>query len=217
MHPIRVSVEDLLCAGRSFQARQVVRRTGYSRQLVNRHLRRMVTMGELTVRGERRGVYYSAGPGFPWLLQGVARGADPLDLWERMAAKFERFAYVRLRSLGRRMHTRAQARSAMDGLGDKDFVVIDFAQVDSASEAFAHEVFVEHVYRYRHPPMPINMSAGVEVVVERMRRFEQRRDRADQQIRVDPIDGRIVGPFVLAADEDSPEADGTARDEDAQP
>ena len=111
-----------------------------------------------------------------------------------MAAKFPGFAYVRLGALGRRMHTRAQAQSAMDGLGDKSFVVVDFAEVESISETFAHEVFVEHVYRYDHPPMPINMNAGVAVTVERMRRFEQRRELEYRNQRVDPLDGRLIGP-----------------------
>jgi hypothetical protein len=180
MHPIRRAVEGILCGRRVFQAKQIVRITGHSRQLVNRHLRRMVVMGELTMRGERRGVYYEAGPGFPWRPQGVARGADPLNVWDRLAEAVPSFAYVRLGLLGPRMHTRAQAQTAVDGLGDKHFLIIDLRDVVYVSEAFAHEVFVAHEFRYTYPPMPINALPEIERVIERVRRFQQLRTINDE-------------------------------------
>ncbi len=131
--------------------------------------------------GERRGVRYSAGAGFPWRPGGVARAAEPQSVWDRMAEAIPGFAYVWVGIHGRRMTTRAQAATVIDGLGMKDFVVVDFEGVDFVGEVFAHAIFVDHMYRYTYRPAAINARPEVAVVIRRMERLAELRRYSDAQ------------------------------------
>ena len=164
MNKVRDTVAAYLRDLGTFQARQIVRQTGLSRQVVNRQLRRMVVANELVRTGMRRGVRYMAGPGSHLIWEGTARGARRFDTWSELAKAFADFGYIRLSLHGAQLLTRQQARNAVAGLEFRRFLVLDFEDIERATEAFLDELFERHLQ-----PQPINASPSIRAALERVR------------------------------------------------
>jgi hypothetical protein len=76
---------------------------------------------------------------------------------------------VRLRSIQRRLVSKADALGALDKLEHYEVVVLDFAGIEDCGNAFLDQVF--RTWVTDHPSshiQPTNMSAGVRLSVERI-------------------------------------------------
>lgn len=145
MHPVRQVVQALLEEQQVFRAREIVAATGLSRNVVHRHLRRLVAIGALTMLGERRGVRYQLGS------SDVRLGSDKQSrrrlFWNSVEELFpkrstsSRLAYVELARSGLRLQTRRQARILLEPYNMFVALVLDFRGVLRVSEAFIHELY----------------------------------------------------------------------------
>jgi hypothetical protein len=161
-------VAELLELHGEFRNRHLARAMQISRQAASKHLCRMVSSGELNVRGMGAGTRYSKGPGHPTSTKGVLRGGERTHWYLLLAMVPERLAYVHAATLiGPRIIRRSQVKRAVDDLAPGTFLILDFEDTLELRDAPARELFCRQERAWGLTVQPVNMTPEVHLAYSR--------------------------------------------------
>ncbi|HYX90193.1 MAG TPA: hypothetical protein VE782_01420 [Myxococcaceae bacterium] len=181
MSDVPGTIHALLLVRSRFKMKHVIRQVQVSRQAILKHLNRMVDSGELARQGSGPGTHYVAGPGWGAPEErGAARTPDHEGFWKELMERCQNAAYLDLfAAVGPALSRRAQAKRVLDRLYRRDLIVADFHHASSVTEAFADELLVQWPSTWGARMQPINVSAQLEPVIERVLRLRDARQGRD--------------------------------------